>query len=333
MKRILLFSICVFLEYSVSFGWEILPGKAPEPADNPTTEKKLILGKKLYFDTRLSKSNTVSCNSCHNVMGSGTDNSQFSTGIDGKKGGRNSPTVWNSAFNSVQFWDGRAPSLEEQAKGPIVNPVEMGMENHNAVITRLSKIEEYQKEFKEVFGSDKALTIDNVAKAIAAYERTLLTPNSPFDNYLSGNKKALSPSALRGMELVKSMGCVACHSGAHFNGPAMKPGEGFYMKFPTFEGTEYDKKYGFSKDLGRFEITKNEADKNFWRVPSWRNVAITAPYFHNGSVQSLEEAVKVMAKTQLNKDINAKDTKDIVAFLKSLTGKGPKQMAPQLPRD
>lgn len=311
-------------------GMEILPQKAAIPANNPMTAEKISLGKQLYFDPRLSKTNQVSCNSCHNVLGSGTDNQPFSTGIEGKKGGRNSPTVWNSAFASVQFWDGRANTLEDQAKGPIVNPVEMGMPNHDEVVKRLSVIDGYRKQFDKVFGKD-SLNIDNVAKAIAAYERTLITPNAPFDQYLKGNKKAMSASAVKGMGLVQSVGCTSCHSGPNFNGPPLPIGTGFYQKFPLMPGSEYEAKYHLADDNGRFEVTKKEEDKHMWRVPTWRNIELTAPYFHNGSVAMLDEAVRVMAKTQLGKDLKDDEVKDIVAFLKALTGPRPKQTEPKLP--
>jgi cytochrome c peroxidase len=310
--------------------WELLPAQPPIPSNNPQSKAKIELGKKLYFEKRLSKTNEVSCNSCHDVMGNGSDAGPVSSGVKGQKGGRRSPTVWNSAFNTVQFWDGRAKSLEDQAKGPMVNPVEMGMDNHELVIERLSKIEAYKKEFKKAFPDQPTINIEQVAQAIAAYERTLITPNSPYDRFLKGNKKALSPSAKRGMELAKTVGCVACHSGPHFSGPQLKTG--FYMKFPMIPGSEYEKKYEITKDLGRYEVTKNEADKNFWRVPSWRNVDLRAPYFHNGRVQTLDEAVRVMGKTQLGKDLTDQEVGDLVSFLKSLTGQRPRQTEPTLPQ-
>lgn len=264
-------------------------------------------------------------------MSSGTDNQRFSFGVNSKRGGRSAPTVWNAAYMSVQFWDGRAASLEDQAKGPLTNPVEMAMENHQAVVDRLKKIEGYRSQFKVVFKTDD-FTIDHVAKAIAAYERTLVTPRSAFDKFIGGQKNAMSDAAKRGYQLVQTVGCVTCHNGPNFAGPALPVGQGFYMKFPTIPGTDYDKKYKFSDDKGRYEVTKNDADKNMWRVPTWRNVALTAPYFHNGSVDTLDEAVKVMAKTQLNRDLNDQETKDIVAFLNALTGEFPKQTMPQLPQ-
>ncbi len=303
-----------------AFAFEALPDKPPIPEGNPQSPAKIELGKQLYFDTRLSRTGTISCNSCHDVMKGGVDNQQFSTGVDGQKGGRNSPTVWNAAFHSVQFWDGRAPSLEEQAKGPIVNPVEMGMANHDAVVAVVKKVPGYESQFKKVFGGPDPVTIDNIAKAIASYERTLITPKSKVDRYLKGDKNALNAQELRGMKLAETVGCVTCHSGPNFAGPALPEGTGFYQKFPMFPGSEYEKKYGFTKDAGRFEATKEERDRGFFRVPTWRNVALTGPYFHNGSVEKLDEAVRVMAKTQLNKTLPEPQVQDIVAFLTALNG-------------
>lgn len=309
---------------------EKFPEAVPIPADNPMTPEKIELGKKLFFDPRLSKSNKISCNSCHNVMKFGDDGLPRSPGHEGKLGGRNSPTVFNAAFNSVQFWDGRAPSLEEQAKGPLVNPLEMGMVNHDVVVDVVSSVPAYIEEFKKVFGPGK-VTIDKLARAIAAYERTLITPNSPYDKFVAGDKKALSPAALRGWKLVQSVGCVSCHSGPMFNGPVMPQGTGFFQKFPTFPNAALEKNHHFSEDLGRYSVTKKDEDKNMWRVPTWRNVARTAPYFHTGSVAKLDEAVRIMAKTQLNRDLKPKEVSDIVAFLTSLNGEIPKQTPPTLP--
>jgi len=291
---------------------------------------KVELGKQLYFDTRLSSTGTVSCNSCHNVMKGGEDNRATSLGINGKTGDRSAPTVWNAAFMSAQFWDGRAKNLEEQAKGPMVNPVEMGNPNHDVVVKRLKQIPGYTRQFKTVFGGSDPLTIDNVAKAIAAYERTLVTANSPFDRYVKGDKQAMKPAALRGMDLVQTIGCTSCHTGPNFAGPPMSEGKGFFMPFPRFE-SPYVAKYRLKGDVGRYKVTQNEADRYMWRVPTWRNVALTAPYFHNGSVKTLDEAVRVMAKSQLNKTLTEPEVKDIVAFLNSLTGPFPRQTAPKLP--
>lgn len=308
-----------------------LPAKVPVPADNPQTPAKIELGKALYFDPRLSHDGTISCNSCHNVMSDGADGRPVGVGIRGQRGGRGSPTVWNSAFNTVQFWDGRAASLEEQAKGPLTNPVEMGMKDHDAVVARLKLIPGYVQMFKKAFGPKAEINIDNTAKAIASFERTLITPNSPFDKYKKGNKKALSASAIKGMKLVEEIGCTSCHVGDNFNGEGFKMGEGNYQPFPQIPGSKYDKQYDLLSDLGRYEVTKNPEDKNKWRVPTWRNVALTAPYFHNGKVATLDEAVRVMAKTQLDVDLKDDQVQDIVAFLNSLTGEFPKISMPRLP--
>jgi cytochrome c peroxidase len=318
--------LSVFVTFSkFSLAFEALPAAPPIPDRNKMTDAKIELGKQLFFDGRLSKDGKVSCNTCHNAQGSGTDNLPFSKGVGGQLGGRNSPTVLNSGFWSVQFWDGRAPTLEEQAKGPLLNPVEMAMKDHDQVVKVVSGIKGYQNSFKEVFGvGPTEINVDHIADSIAAFERTLVTPNAPYDKFVNGDEKAISASAKRGLELVKTVGCVACHNGPLFNSPA-------YMRFPTIPGSNYDKKYGFSKDLGRFNVTQKEEDKNFWRVPSLRNVAVTAPYFHNGSVKTLNEAVKVMAKTQLGKDLKNNEAADITEFLKTLTGDKPKFQPPKLP--
>ena len=310
--------------------FETLPDKVPTPADNPTTPEKVELGKQLYFDPRLSIDGTVSCNSCHNVMSSGTDNRPTSAGINGLRGGRNAPTVWNSAYLSAQFWDGRAATLEDQAKGPPLNPIEMGMPSEEAVEERLKAIPGYVEQFNKVFGGSESVSYDNMAKAIAAFERTLITRNSPVDRYVNGDKNALSAEAVRGMKVFTETGCNACHSGANYAGPALPTGQGFYQKFPTFP-SDYDKKYKLSDDKGRYEVTEDKADMNMWRVPTLRNVAVTAPYFHNGSVATLHEAVRIMAKTQLNKDLNNDDVDAIVAFLNGLTGEFPEITLPRLP--
>jgi len=315
-----------------SWAMKALPEKAPVPANNPMTPLKIELGKMLYFDPRLSMDGTISCNTCHNVMSHGADGRAVGAGIHGQRGGRGSPTVWNSAFMTVQFWDGRADSLEEQAKGPVTNSVEMGMTSHDLVIERVRLIPGYISAFKKAFPKDKnPLTTDNLVRAIASYERTLITPNAPFDKYIKGNKKALSAQQIRGMKLVGEIGCTACHGGANFAGEDFKMGEGNYQPFPQVPGSKFDKMYDLTADLGRFDVTKKVEDKNFWRVPTWRNVALTAPYFHNGKVKTLDEAVRVMGKTQLDADLTDAQVADIVAFLNSLTGEFPKQTMPMLP--
>jgi cytochrome c peroxidase len=314
-----------------AMAFDVLPKKAVSPADNPTSAAKVTLGQQLFFDPRLSSDGSISCNSCHNVMASGTDNRPNSVGVAGQHGGRSAPTVWNSAFLSVQFWDGRAASLEDQAKGPILNPVEMGMASKEEAVRRINTIPGYVEQFKKVFGGQDPVTYDNIARAIAAYERTLITPDSPHDRFMRGDKKALSEPAKRGMKLVESVGCTSCHNGPNFAGPALPVGTGFYQKFPTFTDNEYVQKYDLMADTGRHNATQNEDDKHMWRVPTWRNIALTAPYFHNGSVKTLDEAVRVMAKTQLDKTLSDAEVADIVAFLNSLTGVMPKQTMPQLP--
>ena len=315
-----------------AWGMKALPAKVAVPADNPMTPAKIELGKMLFFDPRLSMDGTISCNSCHNVMSHGGDGRPVGAGIHGQRGGRGSPTVWNSAFMTVQFWDGRAASLEEQAKGPVTNSVEMGMTSHDLVITRVRLIPGYIEAFKKAFPKDKdAVTTNNLVKAIASYERTLITPNSQFDKYIKGNKKILTAQQIKGMKLVDEIGCTACHSGDNFAGEGFKMGEGNYQPFPQVPGSKYDKMYDLKADLGRYEVTKNPEDKNFWRVPTWRNVALTAPYFHNGKVKTLDEAVRVMGKTQLDMDLTEEQVSDIVAFLNSLTGEFPTQTMPKLP--
>jgi len=331
LRTLLVASLFGIATIPVSAEWEALPDTPPIPEDNPQTAAKVELGKILFFDPRLSSTGTVSCNSCHNVMAGGEDNRPNAVGVKGQTGDRGAPTVWNSAFLSTQFWDGRAPTLEEQAKGPVTNPIEMGMKDWDSVIERLKSISGYQPLFEAAFGQDNPLTVDNAAKAIAAYERTLITPNSPYDRYVKGDKEALTEQQVRGRDTFLKTGCTACHSGPNFSGPKLAMGDGWFLRFPSVTGTEYETKYNLSEDLGRYKVTGKEDDKNIWRVPTLRNVALTAPYFHNGAVPTLEEAVRVMGKTQLNKTLDDAQVNDIVAFLKALTGEFPEQTLPRLP--
>jgi cytochrome c peroxidase len=301
-----------------------LPKIAPAPADNPTTQEKVVLGQMLYHDPRLSSTGTVSCASCHNTMLGGEDNRPNSMGVNGQTGGRSAPTVWNSAFNQVQFWDGRAASLEEQAAGPVTNPIEMGMKSWDDVVERLKSIEGYQEAFEKAFGKD-SISKDNATKAIAAYERTLITPNSPFDKYVDGDKDALTGQQVRGMKKAVELGCTGCHSGPAFNGA------GTFQKFPVNSNGYFEAQYHFKKDKGLAEVTKKSEDEHMWKVPTLRNIALTAPYMHNGSVATLEDAVKLMGKLQLGQDLAKDDIADIVAFLNGLTGEFPKQAMPALP--
>jgi len=332
MMKALQTLIWVFLSTGqvVAADWQALPQTAPEPADNPTTAAKVELGKMLYMDPRFSSTGTVSCNSCHNIMEGGDDSRSVSMGVHGKTGGRNAPTVWNSAFHSVQFWDGRAVLLEDQAKGPVANPVEMGMSDVDAAMERVRAIPGYEPYFDKAFGKD-SMSVDNAAKAVAAFERTLITPGSPYDRYVKGDKKAMTEQQVRGMNSFASSGCVACHSGAAFNGPTLEFGEGFYAKFPTFADSAHVSQYKLDQDKGRAEVTSDQAHANMFRVPTLRNITDTAPYFHNGSVNDLHEAVRIMAKTQLNRDLADADVDDIVAFMTALTGEYPVITMPRLP--
>jgi len=280
-----------------------MPGSSNESAE------KIALGKKLYFEKSLSSDNTVSCNSCHNVegKGSGTDNAPTSTGIKGQKGGRNAPTVLNAGFHIAQFWDGRAADLKAQAKGPILNPIEMGMKNPKEVMEKLKSIPEYSELFSKAFPDQKdPLTYDNLADAIAAFERTLVT-HDRFDDFMNGNAKALSPDEQTGLKTFIDTGCNGCH-----NGPLL--GGNSYQKLGAVN--DYN-----TSDIGRFAVTKKEEDKKVFKVPSLRNIAITGPYFHDGSVSTLEDAVKKMAYHQLGKEISEQDISQITTFLKTLTDK------------
>lgn len=312
--------------------WQALPDQPSVPKDNPQSDAKILLGKTLYFDPRFSEHGTLSCNSCHNVMAGGDDNRPNSIGMHDARGTRSAPTVWNAAFQSTQFWDGRAATLEDQAKGPVQNPIEMGMANLDEAMGRLRQIPGYVPLFRDAFpGQENPVTADNAAKAVAAFERTLITPNSPYDRFVKGEKTALDAQQQRGMQAFADLGCTACHAGPNFSGPAMPAGTGFFMKFPTFPGSAYEAKYHLLDDQGRFESTASEADRHMWRVPTLRNVALTAPYFHNGSVPTLDQAVRVMAKTQLNKDLDDAQAADLVAFLNALSGEFPQIAMPRLP--
>jgi len=294
------------------------------PADmaseaNPSTPEKVALGHQLYFDKRLSKNHDISCNSCHNVAAFGVDGEPTSPGHKGQRGGRNSPTVMNAALHISQFWDGRAKDVEEQAKGPVLNPIEMAMPDAKRVEETLASMPEYVTAFKKVFPKADKPTFDNMALAIAAYERKLVTP-SPFDAYLKGDDKALNAAQQQGLQDFIATGCTTCHSGVAIGG-------GMYQKLGLVSP------WPNQKDQGRFEVTKNDADKMMFKVPSLRNIAKTGPYFHDGATKDLGEAVKLMAKHQLGKELDDAKTKSIVAFLESLTGTAPADLTktPKLP--
>lgn len=289
-----------------------------ENANNPVTADKVLLGKKLYFDNRLSKDNTQSCNTCHNLETYGVDNLSTSPGNNGEFGTRNSPTVFNAALHMSQFWDGREPDVEAQAGGPILNPVEMAMPSEKIVVERLSKIEEYKKLFAQVFPNEEnPISYKNIQKAIGAFERKLITP-SRFDDFIAGNNDALSDVEKDGLQIFISTGCVACHSGNVLGG-------NIYQKFGIYD--DYWK-HTNSKiiDEGKFQVTKIENDKYIFKSPSLRNIEKTYPYFHDGSVNDLKEAVTIMAKVQLNKELSESDLNALVAFLNSLTGELPKNI-------
>jgi cytochrome c peroxidase len=323
MSRTTLIGLSILLMTTSVMAYEplhALPEVPPTPADNPLTAEKVALGRQLYFDTRLSFNNKISCNTCHNLKTGGVDHHPLSTGALGKPGRRSTPTVLNAAYQSVQFWDGRAESLEAVVKDHLFDPTVMAMPDKQKVVEVVRR--RHQKEFTKVFGSRDTVTLDNIAKAIAGFVRTLVTPDSAFDRYVKGDKQALSELALRGMEEFKLAGCVACHFGDNFSGPPVPMGEGFYELFPNYLGSGYDQKYNLvTEDLGRYEATKDPIHKRLFHVPTLRNIALTAPYFHTGTVPSLEEAVRVMAVTQLRKELSDRQVGDIVAFLNSLTGR------------
>jgi cytochrome c peroxidase len=285
------------------------------PADNPYSPEKVELGRLLYFDKRLSKDNSVSCASCHSPEHAYTDGAATSEGIKGQHGNRSAPSVLNRAYSLAQFWDGRVPTLEEQAKGPIANPIEMG-ETHTDVVAKLNKIAGYRPLFEKAFGSGE-ITIDNLAKAITTFERTLLSGNSPYDRYKAGNKTALRPAQVRGMDVFFNKAkCDQCHEGIVFTSNSYHNlGVGMDQPQP---------------DAGRYEVTKDEHDWGAFKTPGLRDVGLTAPYMHDGSLKTLEEVVDFYDKGgKENKNLDEKikplkltdqQKQDLVEFLKSLNG-------------
>lgn len=304
------------ISFAVAVHADVLPARAPEPADNPSTPAKVFLGRSLFYDTRLSAGKPMSCISCHDLSGSGENNQPHAELPDGKFSRHAVPTVWNAAFLSSYFWSGGAASLEEQTEGPLS---EMGLGDAQTVVARISAIHGYAPLFAAAFG-DGAVTLDRVEKALGAFERTLLTPNSPYDRFIGGDAAALPVQAQRGMGLFAKLGCAMCHSGVAFAGPVAAPGQANMAKFPVYPGSDYERKYQLI-----------EPGRQAWRVAPLRNIARTAPYFHNGSVATLEEAVRVMAKTQLNGDVTDEETAELVAFLNGLSGELPKISKPELP--
>ncbi|MDH5572212.1 MAG: cytochrome-c peroxidase [Gammaproteobacteria bacterium] len=286
----------------------------PLPAQMQGAEKdsadKIELGKKLFNDPRLSINNTQSCSSCHRLGTgfSGVDNLPTSPGAKGQLGNRNSPTVLNAGLQTSQFWDGRAKDLVEQAKGPILNPVEMGMPDEQAVVSKLVAIAEYKEAFARVFPeSSPPLTYQNIAEAIAAFERTLLTPGR-FDDYMKGNIDSLTDTEKQGLDTFIKVGCRQCHDGVLLGGG-------------SFETMGKENPYANQSDQGLYTVTKEEADRMVFKVAPLRNVALTAPYFHDGKVATLEEAVRLMGHLQLDKALSEQQVNDIVSFLKTLSDK------------
>jgi cytochrome c peroxidase len=298
------------------------PARTDEPIQpiapaKVTDEAKVELGKKLFFDPRLSKSGFISCNSCHNLATGGVDNLPSSIGHGWHLGPINSPTVLNSKYNVAQFWDGRAKDLQEQAAGPIENPAEMAS-SHDLAIDVLNSIPGYVDEFEKVYGSKK-ITIENTTDAIAAFEETLVTPDSRFDRWLEGDDGAITKTELEGYELFKAKGCTTCHMGEAV-------GASLFQKMGLVKPYHTD-----NKAMGRYNVTKQEADKMVFKVPTLRNIQLTYPYFHDGSVWDLKEVVKTMADIQLGIPVDDAEADKIVAFLMTLTGEIPEVTLPVLP--
>ena len=313
-------SIAVALAFSAHQAMAASPSTEPVqplPVVEITDPAMVELGKKLFFDPRLSKSGFISCNSCHNLSMGGTDNIKTSIGHNWQQGPINSPTVLNSSLNMAQFWDGRAASLKEQAGGPIANPGEMAF-THELAVDVLQSIPGYVNDFAVVFGKE-ALNIDMVTDAIAAFEETLVTPNSDFDLWLKGDDKALTAQALAGYQLFKQSGCVACHNGPNLGGTS-------YQKMGVVEPYQ-----SASTEVGRAAVTGKDADRFMFKVPTLRNVELTYPYFHDGEATTLEEAVDIMGRLQLGRVYSEQEVGQIVAFLKSLTGEQPRFELPILP--
>lgn len=273
---------------------------------------RVALGERLFHDARLSADFSLACASCHNLAQGGVDGRKVSLGVKGAQGGINAPTVLNSGYGMAQFWDGRAASLEEQAAGPIHNPVEMGS-NWAEVLGRLKQDADLVASFNKLY--PEGLTADNVVDAIATFERSLVTVNSRFDRYLRGEKQILTPLEIDGYRRFQELGCTSCHQGVLL-------GSNMYQKFGVLRDYFAGKKIT-PADLGRYNVTQREEDKHVFKVPTLRNIAQTAPYFHDGSADTLDQAVTVMARYQLGRDLSAQDVEAIVAFLKTLSGELP----------
>ena len=284
------------------------------PGSENDTPERIALGKQLYFEKRLSINDSQSCASCHVLENgaAGVDNLPTSPGARGEKGTRNSPTVLNAGWQDSQFWDGRAEDLVEQAKGPILNPIEMGMPDEKTVVEKISKIDEYNNAFAKAFPGEKpAITYQNIAEAIAAFERTLITL-ARFDDFMNGEASALTESEQRGLKTFISVDCKSCHDGKLLGGE-------------TYERLGKEHAYENQADQGMYEVTRDEDDRMFFKVAPLRNVALTAPYFHDGKIKTLDEAVRMMAKLQLDEELSDQQVSDITSFLKALTDKNREQ--------
>lgn len=333
MRKAALFTVMVVMSAGFAWGSEDVMDRAramfkpvplapPVIKGNPATPAKVDLGIKLFFDPRLSASQLISCNTCHNLGLGGADLQETSIGHGWQKGPRNAPTVFNAVFDFAQFWDGRAADLQAQAKGPVQAAVEMNNRPEQVVRT-LKSIPGYDTLFKKAFPGEKdPITFDNMAKAIEVFEARLLTPNSRFDRYLRGERKAMSASEVEGLRIFMDKGCVACHAGINIGG------EGYYP-FGVREVPSADIRP--LEDTGRFKVTRTESDMYVFKAPSLRNLTLTQPYFHSGKVWSVSEAVKVMGSSQLGIELAPGQATKIAAFLQSLNGTPPKITYPILP--
>jgi cytochrome c peroxidase len=283
----------------------VLPDEAVNP-ENPVTPEKIALGRMLYYDARLSKNHDVSCNSCHDLAKHGVDAGPTSVGHRGQRGDRNAPTVYNAALHTAQFWDGRAADVEEQAKGSMLNPIEMAMPDEATVLLVIRSVPDYAPLFLAAFpGEEDPISYDNMARAIGAFERRLITP-SRFDAFLEGQDSALTDEELEGLALFMDSGCTSCHMGAPVGGLLYQK-LGLVKPYPT-------------ADPGRAKLTGEPTDQGVFKVPSLRNVAQTAPYLHDGSIGTLPEAVRIMARHQLGRELDDAQLQSIVTFLGSLNG-------------
>jgi len=306
-----------------------LPEVADDPA-RPVTDEKVELGRMLWYDTRLSLSGGFSCNSCHNLATYGVDNLPTSLGHGWAIGPRNAPTALNAALHAFQFWDGRAPDVEAQAQGPVLNPIEMATPSPEFAVARISSIPTYVELFEKAFpGEDTPLRYENIANAIASFERTLLTP-ARFDAYLAGDLDALTPLEKQGLQVFVQAGCAGCHNGVALGGNSLQ-------RFGVVEAYwEATRDYvtidspTMPMDVGRFAVTHDESDLYVFKVPSLRNITRTYPYFHDGSVWSLEDATQVMARVQLGRELSAEELEAVMAFYQALEGEIPAH-ALQLP--